>query len=109
MARSKTTVGDERNANDHLRTTFTGGEVILSPGICALSLTNQRTVLERVRRFRNFTSRNDPFGLHDFGSFRLEQGSASFLWKIVRRCKPEIRPTRRNSRRVLTIMLASEY
>jgi len=65
-----------------------------------------------VRAFETFTADNDPYGEHDFGSFDL--GGERLFWKIDYYDKdlrfgsndpadPSV------TRRVLTLMLASEY
>lgn len=66
-----------------------------------------------VRDFSNFTPDNDPYGEHDFGSITVH--GATLFWKID--CYDTTDMTRGSSdptdpavtRRVLTIMLASEY
>ncbi|MEL7381640.1 MAG: DUF3768 domain-containing protein [Pseudomonadota bacterium] len=65
-----------------------------------------------VQGFDTFTEENDPYGTHEFGSFEF-QGETCF-WKIdlydseLRYGSPD--PTDLSqTRRVLKIMLASEY
>ncbi len=43
-----------RELNDALRQTFTGGRVLLSPGVLALPVEANAEVLERVRSFTAF-------------------------------------------------------
>ena len=63
----------ERNSmrarNDALRQTFTGGRIVLSPGVLSLPPQINAEVLERVRSFSAFDAENDPY--HDFGRFDL--------------------------------------
>ena len=63
----------ERNSmrarNDALRQTFTGGRVVVSPGVLSLPPQANAEVLERVRSFSAFDAENDPY--HDFGRFDL--------------------------------------
>jgi hypothetical protein len=65
-----------------------------------------------VREYADFTEDNDPYGEHDFGTFRLDD--AELNWKIdyydtaleygsPNPADPDV------TRRVLTIMLAEEY
>src|SRR6516162_7365711 len=58
-----------RARNDALRQTFTGGRVVLSPGVLSLPPQVNAEVLERVRSFSAFDAENDPY--HDFGRFDL--------------------------------------
>lgn len=69
-------------------------------------------VVKAVQEFAEFTADNDPYGEHDFGSFEL--AGERLFWKIdyynlaldaasPDPSDPEV------TRRVLTIMLASEY
>lgn len=65
-----------------------------------------------VSAFETFTEDNDPYGEHDFGSFEL--GGERLFWKIDYYDR-DFRYGSPNpsdpavTRRVLTIMLASEY
>lgn len=70
------------------------------------------SVINVVQAFDTFTEDNDPYGEHDFGKFNFE--GRSCFWKIdlydvnytygsEAPADPEM------TRRVLTIMLASEY
>ncbi|MBN8939502.1 MAG: DUF3768 domain-containing protein [Rhizobiales bacterium] len=98
--------------NDTFRTTFTGGQVMLTQGILALGGEAQRQVLEKVRAFEAFCTDNDPYGEHDFGSF--EHGNERIGWKIDY-YDPSLTYGSDNpadptvTRRVLTIMLMSEW
>lgn len=92
--------------NDHFRKTTK--EVHYTPGIF-----NCRDVLElteAVRLFTNFNDNNDPWGEHDFGSFMWE--GRRVFWKIdyydsqLRQYKD---PLSVECKRILTVMLASEY
>jgi hypothetical protein len=98
--------------NDRLRTTFTGGQVVLTRGIAALPPQDKAAVLKQVREFDRFTKDNDPWGEHDFGLF--EHDGLKIYWKIdyydadIRYgsqdpCDPDI------TTRVLTVLLSTEY
>lgn len=67
-------------------------------------------LLQEVRRFDAWTEGNDPHGEHDFGQFMW--GSEKIFWKIdyynQGLCYWED-PLSSNCRRVITVMLASEY
>jgi len=84
--------------------------VIITVGVQALG--NVDAVLRQVQLFDAFTTDNDPYGEHDFGSITLE-GTTCF-WKIdyydldLHMHSPD--PSDQTvTARVLTIMLAEEY
>ena len=54
-----------RVANDRLRTTFTGGKVMLTPLVRASGCIDQ--IIRAVRGFNDFTPNNDPHEEHDLG------------------------------------------
>ena len=96
--------------NDAFRTTFVGGQVVVTQGIRALP--DIADVLRRVRDFADFNESNDPYKEHDFGAFM--QGSQQVFWKLdyynigleqgsPDPCDPTV------TVRVLTVLLASEY
>jgi hypothetical protein len=66
--------------NDRFRQTFLGGRVMMTAGVAAMADNDRRTLLDRVRRFDGFSSENDPYGEHDFGSIDL--GDCRYFWKI---------------------------
>jgi hypothetical protein len=93
------------------------GKLFQTAGIDALSLADQSAIREKVETFNTFTPDNDPHGEHDFGAFE-HQGHKIF-WKIDyydrttfgtgRDMGSEDPSDPRQTVRVLTIMLASEY
>jgi hypothetical protein len=67
-------------------------------------------LLEAVRWYDDFTGDNDPYGEHDFGSL-VWHGNRIF-WKLDyydKSLKGWCDPLSPSCRRILTIMLASEY
>ena len=101
-----------RQLNDAFRRTFLGGQVVITNGTDSLSDLAKQDLFESIKGFDTFTTDNDPYGEHDFGSLRF-QGD-QFFWKID--CydrsllyhspdptNPEV------TKRVLTIMKAEEY
>jgi len=101
-----------RVLNDNFRTTFVGGQVVMTAGVAELSMDMKARILLRVQTFSAFSAKNDPYGEHDFGSF-THRGQR-YLWKIDyynERCEMSSEdptdPTR--TTRVLTIMFAEEY
>lgn len=101
-----------RSLNDAFRSTFTGGQVMLTAGILALGSKAQRTILERVRAFDAFCTGNDPYGEHDFGCF--EHAGETIAFKIDA-YDPSLTYASENPAdasvtvRVITIMLLDEW
>lgn len=101
-----------RLLNDNFRTTFIGGQVVITAGVAALPMVIQARVLLQVQTFSAFDEGNDPHAEHDFGSF--EEAGEMFFWKIDyydERCEAGSEDPADPARttRVLTIMLANEY
>lgn len=71
---------DIKTLNDNFRKTFIGGRVMLTYGIKTKTHDEIAKILEKVRSFDNFTTANDPYGEHDFGSFDYK--GQKIFWKI---------------------------
>lgn len=71
---------DIATLNDNLRKTFTGGQVLLSAGIAAMSPEDKANIVSMVQNFNDFNEGNDPYAEHDFGSFDYKD--EKILWKI---------------------------
>jgi hypothetical protein len=99
--------------NDRFRTSFIGGDIVITPGISALDDAQRILVLGAVQSFSRFCEDNDPYGERDFGSIDLP-GLEKVFWKIDY-YDPSLEFGSEDpanplvTRRVLTIMLASEY
>lgn len=88
------------------------GLALLTRGINGLGNAAVLQIIEAVQQFDDFDEANDPYEEHDFGAF--EHGPDTIFWKIdyynqalnAASADPgcEI-----ETRRVLTVMLASEY
>ena len=103
---------DIKTLNDNFRKTFNGGRVMLTCGIRAKSQSEVAEILNQVRCFNNFTTANDPYNEHDFGSFNYK--GEQIYWKIdyydknYQFCSEgPSNPSLTN--RVMTIMLSHEY
>ena len=101
-----------RELNDRARQSFTGCRVVITQGIAGLDEHVTYAILAQVRSNDSFTPDNDPYGEHDFGSFRL--GDVHVFWQFnyydldysMHSPDPADEAV---TARVLTIMLAEEY
>ena len=98
-----------RVLNDNFRSTFVGGQVVMTAGVNALPIDTKARVLLAVQSFSNFTKDNDPHGEHDFGNFEID--GETYFFKIDLYEEPEVKDSNGEPvvNRVLTIMLADEY
>ena len=122
MAENFYTKNRIRALNDFFRREFFGlpkheaqqlGTVVVTRGICELPGIARAQAMERVTTFDQFDYNNDPHGEHDFGGFEICTGHKVF-WKIdyynlAMTAGSENPADPRQTTRVLTIMLASEY
>src|SRR5215471_2832712 len=99
--------------NDLARTAMgVASTVLATQGFRALSPETQSAFREKVETFADFTEDNDPFGEHDFGC--IDHDGVRVFWKIdyydpTLSQGSEDPADPRLTRRVLTLMLASEY
>jgi hypothetical protein len=92
--------------NDAFRRSGFG--IVVTPG--AQAIEDLSGLIDEVRRFDEFTVDNDPYGEHDFGT--VYWFGAKVFWKIDyydQDLKYGEDPLSLDCRRVLTVMLASEY
>jgi Protein of unknown function (DUF3768) len=101
-----------RVLNDNFRTTFIGGQVVMTAGVADLPLDVKARVILEVQHFTGFEAANDPHEEHDFGSFEIV--GETFFWKIdyydalcVAGSEDPADPSK--TTRMLTIMLSVEY
>jgi hypothetical protein len=104
--------GAIRLLNDNFRSTFIGGQVMMTLGVSELPIDVKANVLLQVKNFSAFDKGNDPHSEHDFGSF--EVAGETFFWKIEyydQDCRfgSEDPGDPDKTTRVLTVMLAEEY
>ncbi len=88
------------------------GKWVKTNGIDCLNYETQIATLELIHNFSDFTEDNDPHGEHDFGAFTVED--QKIFWKIDYydtnyEMGSEDPSDLTITRRVLTVMLASEY
>jgi hypothetical protein len=101
-----------RELNDAFRSTFRGGQVVMTSSVDELPPMVKAEALHQAATFSDFTKDNDPHGEHDFGSFELV--GRRFLWKIDYydydlQHGPEDPSDPGRTVRVLTLMLAEDY
>jgi hypothetical protein len=84
----------------------------MTAGIHALPADERMAIVEAVRAFDTFTEDNDPYGEHDCATltvgaheamFKIDYYDAKVKWRSPDESDPSV------TRRVLTILLASEY
>lgn len=83
-------------------------DVMITPGVRDLPQVIE--LMKVIEQFDMFNEDNDPYGEHDFGS--LEWYGEKIFWKIDyydQRLKYGRDPLEPDCRRIMTIMLASEY
>jgi hypothetical protein len=89
-----------------------GGKLFQTQGIDALPEAEQSAIREKVEKFDAFTEDNNPHGERDFGAFEHE--GKRIFWKIDYYDRTLTKGSEnpadpKQTVRVLTIMLASEY
>lgn len=101
-----------RALNDRLRCTGVGGMIMQTSGVHDLGEDLVTRVAQAVIKFDDFTANNDPYQEHDFGAVEVDKHR--IFWKIdyygndMETGSPD--PADPSiTKRVLTIMLASEY
>jgi len=101
-----------RALNDGARRTFAGCTVLITPAVQELGDAEKAKLLSAVREFSQFNTGNDPHHEHDFGAIDLH--GQKWFWKFDYHA-PDMRMGSDDpadidkTRRVLTIMHASEY
>ena len=101
-----------RTLNDQLRQTFSGGQVLLTPGVSALESNTVAHVMTAVRDFEDFNENNDPYHTHEFGMVDIDGERVMFKVDAYDKNHEYGSPDPSDptvTARVLTILLASEY
>jgi hypothetical protein len=90
---SRDKVAEIRRLNDQFRTTFRGGQILLTASVADLPDMVKASALEKVASFKDFNEENDPAEEHDYGSF--DHCDREVWWKIdycphchARHCSP---------------------
>ena len=105
-------MNDIATLNDNFRKTFTGGQVLLTAGIAAMSSEDKANIISMVQNFNDFTPSNDVYGEHDFLSIdykgnkifaKIDYYDLNYKFMSENPANPDI------TNRVLTILLSCEY
>jgi hypothetical protein len=92
--------------NDQFRKSGMG--IVVTSGVQVLE--NLHMLIDEIRRYSEFNEGNDPYGEHDFGT--VHWYGKKVFWKIDyydQSMQYGSDPLDSECKRVLTIMLASEY
>ena len=101
-----------RALNDQLRTTRTGGQIVMTIGVNGLPDATQRDLFRALAAYNEFDADNDPHGEHDFGllvvdgheiMFKVDYFDNDLVYHSPDPADPSV------TRRVMTLMLAEEY
>lgn len=101
-----------RELNDAFRTSFVGGAVMITRAVEVLEPEVKSKLLEKVRSFTEFDEGDDPYSEHDFGALVVEGQKYFFKIDYYDTAMEEGSPNPSDpavTRRVLTVMNASEY
>lgn len=101
-----------RTINDRCRKHFLGCTLLLTPCVQELDDLQRTALLQAVRDFNQFDADNDPHHEHDFGSILFDGRTWFFKFDYYDeslRVGSEDPSNVEKTRRVLTVMAASEY
>ncbi len=101
-----------RVLNDNFRSSFCGGQVVMTRGVADLPLDVKARLILAVQSFSNFTNDNDPYGEHDFGSFEIAGETYFFkidYYALDMNGGSEDPADPDKTARVMTLMCAAEY
>lgn len=98
--------------NDQLRKTGTGGTIIVTQGVLAVTGFNSPELAEALAAYDAFDADNDPHGERDFGDLKL--WGEYLFWKLDYysldlRYGSDDPADPEKTKRVLTVMLTSEW
>ena len=101
-----------RRINDACRRSFTGCRIVVTAAFAELDAKTKAIVLHQVQTFKDFDEGNDPHHEHDFGC--IEHDGEKFFFKFdyydeTLQYGSDDPSDQAKTRRVLTIMLASDY
>ena len=101
-----------RSSRDRVDAITVNGSLVITRGLVDMGHEFVSTAVQAMRDFNDFTGDNDPWAEHDCGVMEVE--GTSLIWKIDYYA-PDLQHGSEApwdagvTRRVLTLMLASEY
>ena len=101
-----------RALNDQLRQKLSTGVAVITTGVAALGPEAVDRIVQTISVFDDFCHANDPHQEHDFGSFQAEGETIFFkidYFDNTLSCHSPDPTDSSVTKRVITIMLASEY
>ena len=101
-----------RTLNDRLRQNLDTGLAVITPGIAALGPQAVGRIVKTISVYDDFCRANDPYEEHDFGAFDAEGQTIFFKIDYYDNNLSAHSPNPSDptvTKRVITIMLASEY
>jgi hypothetical protein len=101
-----------RALNDQLRQKLSTGVAVITTGVAALGPEAVDRIVQTISVFDDFCHANDPHQEHDFGSFQAEGETIFFKIDYFDNnlsCHSPDPTDPSVTKRVITIMLASEY
>src|SRR5277367_2914743 len=101
-----------RALNDQLRQELSTGLAVITPGVAALGPEAVERIVKTISVYDDFCHTNDPHEEHDFGAFESEGEIIFFKIDYYDKglsCHSPDPADPSVTKRVITIMLASEY
>ena len=62
-----------RELNDLFRKTSQGGQILMTHGVSNFNHETIGRIAEAVKNYDDFSTDNDPYSEHDFGSFEIDE------------------------------------
>ncbi len=101
-----------RDLNDAFRRSFSGGKILITPGVQGLATDIASRVLQAIQNFDGFCEDNDPYGTHEFGGVEVEGQKVWFKIDAYDQNLEYGSPDPSDpsvTTRVMTILLPEEY
>jgi hypothetical protein len=101
-----------RALNDELRRNLPASHAVMTPGVAALGPEAIAGIIKTIAVYDDFCHANDPYEVHDFGSFEADGVVIFFKIDYYDKALAAHSPDPADpsvTERVITIMLADEY
>lgn len=117
----KTDYAEIARQNDEFRRSYglsprVPGRIVMTPGVAAFDALVMMKIQSAIILFNDFTKDNDPYDEHEFGAFVINvNGQDTTIWfkidlyDLNYEAGSEQRDDVNQTRRVMTILLPSEY